>query len=65
LAATASVVFSLALDIPATAYGGIPMAKEGIVPESYDNLHVGIVELLIAARSAAVKNVNSIMTGTY
>jgi predicted nuclease of restriction endonuclease-like (RecB) superfamily len=41
------------------------MAKEEMVPETYDNLHVGIVELLKAARSAAARNVNSIMTAAY
>jgi predicted nuclease of restriction endonuclease-like (RecB) superfamily len=41
------------------------MAKKGMVPETYDNLHVGIVELLKVARSAAARNVNSIMTAAY
>jgi hypothetical protein len=41
------------------------MAKEGMVPEAYDNFHVGIVELLKVARSAAARNVNSIMTAAY
>src|SRR5260370_12642889 len=41
------------------------MAKEEMVPETYDNVHVGIVELLKAARSAAARNVNSIMTAAY
>lgn len=35
------------------------------MPETYDNLHIGIVELLKAARSTAVRSVNSIMTATY
>jgi predicted nuclease of restriction endonuclease-like (RecB) superfamily len=35
------------------------------VPENYDNIRTGIVELLKAARSAAARNVNSIMTATY
>jgi predicted nuclease of restriction endonuclease-like (RecB) superfamily len=41
------------------------VAKEEMVLETYDNLHVGIVELLKAARSAAARNVNSIMTAAY
>jgi hypothetical protein len=32
------------------------------MPEDYDNIRCGIVELLKAARSAAAQNVNSIMT---
>lgn len=36
-----------------------------IMPENYDNIRSGIVELLKAARSAAARNVNSIMTATY
>jgi len=35
------------------------------MPENYENLRTGIVELLKAARSAAARNVNSIMTATY
>jgi hypothetical protein len=35
------------------------------MPENYDNIRSGIVELLQAARSAAARNVNSIMTATY
>ena len=35
------------------------------VPENYNNIHTGIVELLKTARSAAARNVNSIMTATY
>ncbi len=35
------------------------------MPENYDNIHSGIVELLKAARSAAARNVNSIMTAAY
>lgn len=35
-----------------------------IMPENYDNIRSGIVELLKAARSAAARNVNSIMTAT-
>jgi predicted nuclease of restriction endonuclease-like (RecB) superfamily len=41
------------------------LAKEEMVPETYDNLHVGIVELLRAARTVAARNVNSIMTAAY
>jgi predicted nuclease of restriction endonuclease-like (RecB) superfamily len=35
------------------------------MPENYDNIRAGIVELLQAARSTAARNVNSIMTATY
>ena len=35
------------------------------MPEIYDNIRTGIVELLKAARSTAARNVNSIMTATY
>ena len=35
------------------------------MPENYENIRSGIVELLKAARSAAARNVNSIMTATY
>jgi predicted nuclease of restriction endonuclease-like (RecB) superfamily len=41
------------------------MTKMTTVPENYNNIHAGIVELLNAARSAAARNVNSIMTATY
>ena len=36
-----------------------------IMPQNYDNIRTGIVELLKAARSAAARNVNSIMTAAY
>ena len=35
------------------------------MPEIYDNIRTGIVELLKAARSAAARKVNSIMTAAY
>jgi len=35
------------------------------MPENYEHIRTGIVELLKAARSAAARNVNSIMTTTY
>jgi predicted nuclease of restriction endonuclease-like (RecB) superfamily len=35
------------------------------MPENYENVRSGIVELLKAARSSAARNVNSIMTATY
>jgi len=41
------------------------MTNLPIMPENYDNIRTGIVELLKAARSAAARNVNSIMTATY
>ena len=41
------------------------MPKMPTVPENYNNIRAEIVELLKAARSAAARNVNSIMTATY
>jgi len=41
------------------------MTKMTTVPENYNNIHAGIVELLKTARSAAARNINSIMTATY
>ena len=41
------------------------MTKMTTIPENYDNFRTGIVELLKAARSAAARNVNSIMTAVY
>lgn len=41
------------------------MTKMTTIRENYNNIHAGIVELLKAARSAAARNVNSIMTATY
>ena len=41
------------------------MADLTTMPENYENIRSGIVDLLKAARSAAARNVNSIMTATY
>ncbi len=41
------------------------MTKMTSIAESYSNIRAGIVELLKAARSAAARNVNSIMTAVY
>jgi predicted nuclease of restriction endonuclease-like (RecB) superfamily len=41
------------------------MTKMTTVSENYNNIRAGIVELLKAARSAAARNVNSIMTAVY
>jgi predicted nuclease of restriction endonuclease-like (RecB) superfamily len=41
------------------------MSELTTMPENYDNIRTGIVELLKEARSAAARNVNSIMTATY
>jgi hypothetical protein len=41
------------------------MTNLTIMPENYDTIRTRIVELLKAARSAAARNVNSIMIGTY
>jgi len=41
------------------------MTKMRIIPENYNNIRAEIVELLKTARSAAARNVNSIMTAVY
>ena len=41
------------------------MSELTTMPENYDNIRTGIVELLKEARSAAARNVNSIMTATH
>jgi hypothetical protein len=41
------------------------MTKMTTIPENYNNIRAGIVELLKAARSSAARNVNSIMTAAY
>ena len=41
------------------------MTKMTIIPENYQDIRAGIVELLKAAKSAAAQNVNSIMTAVY
>ena len=41
------------------------MTKMTTIPENYNNIRAGIVELLKAARCAAARNVNSLMTATY
>ena len=41
------------------------MTKMTTIPENYNNIRAGIVELLKTARSAAARNVNSIMTAIY
>jgi predicted nuclease of restriction endonuclease-like (RecB) superfamily len=41
------------------------MTKMTTIPENYNNIHAGIFELLKTARSAAARNINSIMTATY
>ena len=41
------------------------MTKMKAVPDNYSNIHAGIVELLKTARSAAARNINSIMTATH
>jgi hypothetical protein len=35
------------------------------IPDNYNAMRAGIVEVLKAARSAAARNVNSIMTAAY
>jgi hypothetical protein len=41
------------------------MTKMTAAPQDYENARAGIVELLKAARSAVVRNVNAIMTAAY
>jgi predicted nuclease of restriction endonuclease-like (RecB) superfamily len=41
------------------------MTKMTTIPENYNNIRGGIVELLKTARSATARNVNSIMTAVY
>ena len=41
------------------------MTKMTTIPDNYNNIRAGIVELLKAARSATARNVNSIMTAVY
>ena len=41
------------------------MTKMTTIPENYNNIRAEIVELLNAARTAAARNVNSLMTATY
>src|SRR5260370_40722421 len=41
------------------------MTKMTTIPDNYDNIRAGIVELLKAGRSGAAQNVNSIMTAVY
>ena len=41
------------------------MTKLTTIPENYNNIRAGIVELLKSARSATARNVNSIMTAAY
>ena len=53
------------LTVPTIQDGGIAMTKMTTIPENYNNIRAGIVELLKAARSAAARNVNSIMTAVY
>jgi hypothetical protein len=41
------------------------MAKITTIPEDYNDIRAEIVELLKTARSAAARDVNSIMTAAY
>jgi len=41
------------------------MTKMTTIPENYNDIRAGIVELLKSARSATARNVNSIMTAVY
>lgn len=46
-------------------HGGSPMTAPIITAENYENIRSGIVELLKAARTAAARRFNSIMSATY
>jgi predicted nuclease of restriction endonuclease-like (RecB) superfamily len=41
------------------------MTKVAAIPENYDNIRAGIVDLLKAARAASARSVNAVMTATY
>ena len=41
------------------------MTDKLVLPKDYGNIHTGIVELLEAARSAAARSVNALMTASY
>ena len=41
------------------------MTKMTTIPDNCDNIRAGIVELLDAARTAASRTVNALMTGAY
>ena len=41
------------------------MTSMTTIPENYNNIRAGIVDLLNAARSAASRSVNALMTATY
>jgi predicted nuclease of restriction endonuclease-like (RecB) superfamily len=41
------------------------MTKMAIIPENYNKIRAGIVELLKTARASAARNVNTVMTATY
>ena len=41
------------------------MTKMVTIPENYNKIRAGIVELLKTARSSAARNVNTLMTATY
>src|ERR1700686_2147182 len=41
------------------------MTKMATIPENYNKIRAGIVELLKTARSSAARNVNALMTATY
>jgi predicted nuclease of restriction endonuclease-like (RecB) superfamily len=44
---------------------GTAVTKMATIPENYNTIRAGIVELLKAARSSAARNVNTLMTATY
>jgi len=51
--------------VPTIYDGEIAVTKMTTIPENYNNIRAGIVELLKAARSAAARRINSLMTATY
>jgi hypothetical protein len=44
---------------------GDVMTKVIAIPENYDQIRIGIVELLNSARAASARTVNAVMTATY
>jgi hypothetical protein len=41
------------------------MSKSSLYRENYNSIHLEIVELLKAARSASARSINAVMTATY
>ena len=50
---------------PQKSSRGVVEQKASAVPAGYVDVRIGIVELLNAARQAAARNVNALMTASY